>query len=135
MSRYITKHHDPGQPYVSFAGPDTINHGSHSSGVNDQLRKLGEERQSIVTVKQEIIFQSTFSLARFLNLGPKNQVVKSEISFSEIVVFIKEFVSRIILLFPMRRRTPCEETLCGSVFRASIAQLLSLLQSMSKFLT
>lgn len=74
MSCYITKHHDARQSYVPFAGPNTINHGSHSPGVNDQLRKLGgEENQSIVMMKHGITFKSHFNLAHFFfkNLGPK----------------------------------------------------------------
>lgn len=43
MSRDIAEHHDARQSYVSFAGPDTVSHGSHSSCVNYQLGKLGDK--------------------------------------------------------------------------------------------
>lgn len=73
MSRHVAQHHDARQPYVSFAGPDAVGHGRHSSRVHYQLGKLGEkESQIIVTVTREVIFKYDFGLAKFFYVGPKN---------------------------------------------------------------
>jgi hypothetical protein len=46
MSSHVTQHHDARQPYVPFAGPDAVDHGSHTSGINNQLRELGEQSKT-----------------------------------------------------------------------------------------
>lgn len=58
MSCHIAEQHDAWQPYVPFAGPNAVDHGSNSPSVHYQLRKLREKRESyiITALKYEMIF-------------------------------------------------------------------------------
>ena len=64
MSCHIAEQHDAWQPYVPFAGPNAVDHGSNSPSVHYQLRKLREKRESyiITALKYEMIFFLIISL-------------------------------------------------------------------------